>query len=48
MVRKVEETTKWKVLEACVVTACVCGLGTLVLSEREREREREEKGGRER
>ena len=33
MRQKVEEIAKGIVLEACVVPACVCGLGTLALAE---------------
>ena len=35
MGQKVEETAKGKVLEAYVVQACVCGMGTLVLTEKQ-------------
>ena len=36
--QKTEETTKGKVLEACVVPACIYGLGTLALTERQEEK----------
>ena len=35
---RVEETAKVKVLEACVVPACVHRLGTLALNERQEEK----------
>ena len=33
--QKTVETTKGKVLEACVVPACIYGLGTLAMTERQ-------------
>ena len=41
MGQKVKETATGKVLEAFVVPACVCGLGTSALTERQKEKLRE-------